>query len=82
MNDVMTMHQAAAGVGMAYRTFRREWPRLVEHDGFPRPFRGRVWMAEAVQGWIGGRRAANDAAPPVDAVADDRAELLQGRKTG
>ena len=89
----LTMRQAAEAVGMAYRTFRRDWPRMVADQGFPNPFRPYTWDAALVREWRldRSRARANDATPahqagrpPIDPAAAEaaraRAEFQAARR--
>lgn len=80
----LTMKQAAYQVGLAYRTFRREWPVMVKLQGFPNPFRDRRpyrWDAELVREWrVYRSRPANDLQPaPIAGHAPDTDTAARAR---
>ena len=88
MTPALSMAQTAEAVGMAYRTFRREWPRMVLELGFPNPFRPYAWDAALVSEWRAGRsRRANDIEPApiagkdptINAAARQRARFQRER---
>lgn len=60
MAAVLTMRQAAEAVGYSYDRFRKWW---MTAPGFPRPFRGRRWDADAVAAWKARGSAREIAAP-------------------
>ena len=76
MTRALTMAQTAERVGLSYSRFAHVWRAL---PGFPAPFRGRSWSAEAVDAWIAARSEPITAAPPatprLDSVARQRAQL-------
>lgn len=51
MSDVLTMHEAAAAVGLSYERFRKVHRTLTAELAFPRPLHGCKWDAYAVARW-------------------------------
>ncbi|WP_174302128.1 hypothetical protein [Caulobacter sp. S45] len=72
MSAALTMHEAAAETGLAYRTFRREWPRMVAELGFPAPLLGRRWSADAVAAWKARRSAGLPTVGPEPDASPER----------
>lgn len=79
MTAPLTMHEAAAAVGLSYERFRKIWPSLCAGQAFPQPFRARVWDAAAIEAWKAQRSAralqpvANDPEPPTPPALQARA---------
>lgn len=74
----VTLHGAAALLGMTYDTLQRSWRAMVDQDGFPSPYIGSGvgqrprWLREFVVRWMEAR-SAGGALPDFDAAQPDRA---------
>ena len=67
----LTMREAAAEMGWCYDVFRKRWRELAADRGFPEPFVGKKWDADAIAAWKlrqSERRASPRATP---AAAND-----------